>query len=59
MNTTSSIVVASFAITAFFYGRQDNTVLNNLRNYAAVIDVGLIGLIVALFIVMKRGLYYP
>ncbi|MGB7911146.1 MAG: hypothetical protein WCF59_02870 [Desulfobaccales bacterium] len=58
MNTTSSIVVASFAITAFFYSRQDNTLLNNLRNYASVIDVGLIGLIFALFIVMKRSLYY-
>jgi hypothetical protein len=57
-NITSSIVVASFAITAFLFGKIDAQITEKAKHYSALVDLLLIFLILASFLLLKRQLVH-
>lgn len=56
-NITSSIIVASFAITAFLYGKSDACLTTDTR-YSVLVDILLMCLVIISFIVLKRALVH-
>ncbi|MFA4828769.1 MAG: hypothetical protein WC855_10450 [Thermodesulfovibrionales bacterium] len=57
-NITSSIVVASFAITAFLFGKLDNKILEKAKEYSILVDSFLICLMLLSYLLLKRQLVH-
>jgi hypothetical protein len=55
-NITSSILVASFAITAFLCGKHDASIKVTTVYYSVLVDFLLICLMIASFLILKQNL---
>lgn len=55
---TSSIVVASFAITAFLFGKLDAKILGKSKDYSVLVDFLLICLMMLSFLILKQQLVH-
>ncbi len=57
-NITSSMVVASFAITAFLFGKLDAKISEKAKDYSILVDFLLICLMLLSFLLLKRQLVH-
>jgi hypothetical protein len=55
---TSSLVVSSFAITAFLFGKHEASIPSRPEYYSVLVDSLLIGLIIMSFLILKRNLVF-
>jgi hypothetical protein len=55
-NITTTIVIASFAITAFFFGNQNVSITKKAGDYTVLIDIFLMCLMIMSFLILKRVL---